>query len=106
MADQKDINLYQGDATPKDIVLRDLPLATVSAGTTIYLYAGDATAKDIILRNPLVLDGAAPPSTTFGKVNISGTWKTISACYVNVSGTWKTVTGIFVNVSGIWKQIT
>lgn len=52
MADQRVITLYQGDATPKDIILRELPVATPSAGTTIYLYAGDATPKDVILRDP------------------------------------------------------
>ena len=55
MADQKEITLRQGDATPKDIVLYDLPVATPSAGTTVYLYQGDATAKDVILRDPTTL---------------------------------------------------
>lgn len=53
MADQKEIVLRQGDASPKDIVLYDLPAATPSSGTTIYLYQGDATPKDIVLRNPV-----------------------------------------------------
>lgn len=55
MTDQKEITLRQGDATPKDIVLYDLPVATPSVGTTVYLYQGDATAKDVILRDPTTL---------------------------------------------------
>ncbi len=54
MASQKDISLYSGDATPKDIVLRDLPAAPAAAVTTIYLNSGDATAKDVVLRDPTV----------------------------------------------------
>jgi hypothetical protein len=68
MADQFAITLYAGDATPVDIVLRDLPVADVAADTTCYLYpspvpaapggtdpaamtlrAGDATPSDIVL---------------------------------------------------------
>jgi hypothetical protein len=61
MADQKKITLRQGHATPKNIILNELPVATSSAGTTIYLYEGHATAKNIILRDPTVLvsQGAA-----------------------------------------------
>jgi hypothetical protein len=61
MADQKKITLRQGHATPKNIILNELPVATPSAGTTIYLYEGHATAKNIILRDPTVLvsQGAA-----------------------------------------------
>lgn len=77
MADQRVITLYQGDGTPKDIVLRELPVATPSAGTTIYLYAGDATPKDVVLRDPT----AAPVSggsdldfdiDTAGAITIAG----------------------------------
>lgn len=106
MADQRIITLYPGDATPKDIVLRDLPVATASPGTTIYLYQGDATAKDIVLRDPTVPDGYVPPVGTFGKVKVSGAWKTISAVYVKVSGAWKTVSTMSVKVSGAWKTIS
>lgn len=52
MANQKDITLRQGAAQPKDIVLYDLPVVGVSAGTPIYLYQGDAVEKNIVLRNP------------------------------------------------------
>lgn len=59
MADQREITLYPGDAAPNDIVLRDLPVATASAGTTVYLLAGDATANDVILRDPTQQPAAA-----------------------------------------------
>lgn len=106
MADQKEIVLRQGNVSPKDIVLYELPVASPSGETTIYLYAGNVTAKDIVLRNPLSLDGYVAPSTTYGQVKIAGAWKTISAAYVNVGGSWKTVSSIHVNISGTWKQIS
>ena len=62
MADQREITLYPGDATPKDIVLRSLPAATVPAGTTIYLYQGDATPNDPILRDPTTVSVTGPQS--------------------------------------------
>ncbi len=49
---QKDIKLYQGNASPKDIVLRALEAAPLQARSTIYLYAGHATPSNVILRNP------------------------------------------------------
>ncbi len=60
---QKDIKLYQGNASPKDIVLRALEAAPLQARSTIYLYAGDATPKNVILRNP------AEVPTPGGQVN-------------------------------------
>lgn len=51
MADQREITLHQGDATPKDVVLRDLPVASVSS-LTVWMFAGDATPNDIVLRDP------------------------------------------------------
>lgn len=78
MADQKEITLRQGDATPKDIVLYELPVATVPATTTIYLYQGDATPKDVILRDP-----TAAPAT--GQVNYSLTCAAGSYVYTGQS---------------------
>lgn len=52
MADQKRITLRSGHASPKTIVLYDLPVADASSGTTIVLYEGHATAKTVVLRNP------------------------------------------------------
>lgn len=54
MANQKDIVLNQGQATPKNITLREMPIAPVSAGTAIYLYQS-ASAKDVILSNPATI---------------------------------------------------
>lgn len=61
MAGQRDITLYQGHATPKDIILRALPVASTTS-TTIWLVQGHATPKDIILRNVVV---APTPSGGF-----------------------------------------
>lgn len=55
MADQRKITLRQGHATPKNIVLRELPVATPHPGTKIYLYVGHANPKNIILRDPTTL---------------------------------------------------
>lgn len=70
------------------------------ATTDIFLYSSGSNVSDIVLRDGTV------NSSTFGKVNISGTWKVINAAYVNVGGVWKSVVAIFVNVSGTWKQIS
>lgn len=51
MADQREITLHQGDATPKDVVLRYLPVASASS-LTVWMFAGDATPSDIVLRDP------------------------------------------------------
>jgi hypothetical protein len=63
MADQRIVTLYPGDATPKDVVLRDLPVAGVVT-TPIYLRAGDATAKDIVLRDPTAFTAAGGVNVT------------------------------------------
>ncbi len=52
MADQKRITLRSGHASPKTIILYELPVADAAAGTTIVLYEGHATAKTVVLRNP------------------------------------------------------
>jgi hypothetical protein len=57
MANQKNVTLYQGAGSSKDITLRDLPVADVVT-TPIYLYQGEASAKDIRLRDPSALVGA------------------------------------------------
>lgn len=49
MADQRKITLYQGHATPATIILRALPVADVSTGTTIRLRTLHATPRTIIL---------------------------------------------------------
>ena len=69
MADQKQITLYPGDATAKDIVLRELPVATV-ATTEIFLYPGDAVAKDVVLRSVpgAAADGSAASITGAGGI--------------------------------------
>lgn len=74
MADQRLITVYSGDASPKDIIVRDLPVADVPAGTTIYLHAGDAVAKDIILRDPalVITSGLATAAPLTGLVTFIG----------------------------------
>ena len=68
MADQREITLRQGDATPRDIVLHELPAAAISAGTIIYLFEGDATARDIILRDPTTAPAAVSASASLAWV--------------------------------------
>lgn len=72
MADQRLITLQPGDANPKDIILRPLPVADV-ARTTIYLVTTEANPKDIILRDPKVQPqtGGAQDATT---PTVSATW--------------------------------
>lgn len=67
MAGQRDVSLYEGHATPKDIILRALPLAAV-VSTSIYLYEGHASPNDIILRDPTVAagGGGGGPTEFFG----------------------------------------
>jgi hypothetical protein len=77
VADQRAITLYPGDASPKDIVLRPLPLADIAAGPVCYLYPVSAPvssgsdprnitlypvtagSRDITLY-PMVMPSAAP----------------------------------------------
>lgn len=52
MADQKRIKLYSLHATPKNVVMRELPVANASAATKIYLYTTHATPKNVVMRDP------------------------------------------------------
>jgi hypothetical protein len=61
MADQRKITLRPFHATAKNIIVRELPVATPSAGTRIYLYPFHATAKNIILRDPATTAGPGGP---------------------------------------------
>ena len=87
MADQRKITLYQGHGTPRTIVLRALPVADVSTGTTIRLKALHATARTIILGElPGDADVAGGPvagsaSQTLGSVTQSASGK------VHIAGT-------------------
>ena len=64
MADQRQITLRSGHATPAAIIMRALPVASVST-LTIYLYPFHATQKTILLRDPLTRDApdVTPPAT-------------------------------------------
>ena len=66
MANQKDITLRQGEASPNDTVLHDLPVADLPAQTTIYLSEFDATPKNVVLRGPTTQPQAAGPVTIIG----------------------------------------
>lgn len=63
MANQRDVTLYQGDASQNDIVLRALPVADV-VETTIWLFQGDGTATDIVLRDPTATPSASSVTGT------------------------------------------
>ncbi len=71
---QKDIKLYQGHASPKDIVLRPLEAAPLAASTTIYLYQGAATAQNVVLRNPLAVP--SPSVSAYSITALHGTYAT------------------------------
>lgn len=57
MADQKRIKLYSLHATPKNVIIRELPVASLTS-TKIYLYPGHATAKNIVIGDPTVIRAA------------------------------------------------
>lgn len=106
MADQRLITVYSGDASPKDIIVRDLPVADVPAGTTIYLHAGDAVAKDIILRDPalVITSGLATAAPTTGLVTVIGYQPTIATTGV-VEGTASPTTAtLTVNGLSVTQQ--
>lgn len=65
MPSQKDITLRQGDASPKDVILYELPIADATT-TTIYLTEFDATPNNVILRDPTVQPQAGGPATITG----------------------------------------
>ena len=44
-----------------------------------------------------------PVTASFGKVCISGAWKTVTAMKIAIGGVWKTVTAVSVSVSHAWK---
>lgn len=70
MADQRKITLRATHAAPKNIILRELPVADVRPETTIYLYQTHATPKNIILRNPAALEatgGGGEINATFNQ---------------------------------------
>lgn len=80
---QKDIKLYAGNATPKNIILRALPVAAAAVGTTIFLYAGNVTPNNIVLGDPTVVRGGGPVfPTQFSGFKIQKTGSTIELCLV------------------------
>lgn len=56
MANQRDIVLRPGAASPRDIVLRELPAAAIRT-TLIVLRAGHATPQTIVLYDPSATPG-------------------------------------------------
>lgn len=106
MANQKNITLYAGDATPKNIILRALPVATIS-GTTIYLYAGDATPKNVILRDPTVVYGPSGFPTQYSGFKIKKGSGTIELCVVAEADAPSGMGGVlkFRNASGLNRAL-
>lgn len=43
--------------------------------------------------------------TSYGFVNVSGSWKTVSGVHMNVGGTWKSGQ-LYSKVSGVWKPLS
>lgn len=64
MANQRQITLRAGHATPAAIIMRALPVASVSM-LTLYLYPFHATPATVVLRDPLTRDAPdeEPPAT-------------------------------------------
>jgi len=88
MADQRLITLRPGDVNPKDIVLRELPVADAAATTTIYLYAGNGTPKDVVLRDPTVLQttsGSYTSEANPGVVNLVGSSTSNLRTYISTT---------------------
>ena len=81
---QKDIQLFAGHATPKNIILRALPVAAAVATTTIFLYAGHATPNNVILSDPTVVieTGGGGFPTQYSGFKIRKTGSTIELCLV------------------------
>jgi len=99
-------NAFYAHTVENAAVAQDLTATRYDNTNTFYSAALDLNLTATRYDNINTFYSATITSSTFGKVNVSGVWKNISACYVNVGGSWKTVTGIFVNVSGTWKQIS
>ncbi len=85
---QKDIKLYQGSASPKDIVLRALEAAPLQARNTIYLYEGHATPKNVILRNPAAVPAAGSVTGTIAFTQEQNTWAATAAVLVAGTISW------------------
>lgn len=91
------------------------PIVTTGSPTTI---SGTSTGGALSVATGLLASPSVIPNSSstgaisigataaYGKVNVGGSWKTVSAVQVNVGGVWKTVTAVKVNVSGSWKSLT
>lgn len=101
MADQNKITLRTTHATPNNIILRELPVADVPAGTTIRLYAGHATPNNIILRDPTVTDSPGGFPTQYSGFKIKKGSGTIELCLVAEADAPSGMGGVFkIRVGG------
>lgn len=101
MADQNKITLRAGHATPNTIVLRDLPVADVPAGTTIRLYENHATPNNIILRDPTVTEGPSGFPTQYSGMRIKGNASVLELCLVAEADAPSGMGGVFkIRVGG------
>jgi len=76
---------------------------------TAQVYTGALSAGDItaLAADPFIIfsDGSSPPAETYGSLNVSGSWKTLSGLYANVGGTRKSGQ-LYSKVSGVWKPLS
>jgi len=100
MADQKRIKLYPLHATPKNIIVRELPVASVSS-TKIYLYPGHATAKNIIIGDPTVIRAGGSPGaiTATASQNIAAVTQSVSADLLIQSTASQTIAAVTQSVT-------
>jgi hypothetical protein len=88
MADQRRIVLLAGEASPRDIRLRDLPQADVVT-TTIYLQAGESPSTTIVLRNPAeapAVVGSVTLAPSSGAVEVAGNVPAIALAVAPAAG--------------------
>lgn len=80
---QKDVQIFTGHATPKNIILRALPIAAAAATTTIFLYTTHATPNNIVLGDPTVVrGGGAVFPTQYSGFKVQKTGSVIELCLV------------------------
>lgn len=69
------------------------------------LYSDDIEGDAWVSPWSIGIDQYAVISGTNIKINISDSWKDVSAAKVNIGDSWKTVTAIKENIGDVWKDV-